>query len=475
MGGPVQRPSASRQERAGRAQKHHPNGPPIEGRTDTALATRAPLIDRQMNDPDAPSEHGKLPAIAAEFRASLSQGRSKMLHSLFDYLLERTLKGESPREIDIAIDVFRRSNLDLVTDASVRVYVHRLRKKLDDYYAGPARTRAERLTLPKGEYRFAIADMQSEGLGDEPSVSIPHRRSARMWLALLMGLVAGALLSAVTFLHFALDDGLEDVRATPIWAPLVASRRPLALVGGDYYIMGERDDPTGDPARLVREFAVNSREDYAMLLMRKPALRDRYVDLDLYLLPIGAAHAIRMIVPVLTPPSAKTRPITVVPSSKLTPILLKECDIVYVGLLNGLGLLQDPVLSGSRFRLAGSFSEIIDARTGRTYAADAPGDSPAPRRDYAYIALLPGPSGNSILIVAGTRDAALRQAVDTLTATHTLRSLATAGKGAYFEALYAVEGIGDENLKATLVAAGARSDHAMWDRRHATVPAGRAR
>jgi hypothetical protein len=428
-----------------------------------------------MNDPVSSDEQGKLPAIAAEFRASLSQGRSKMLHSLFDYLLERTLKGESPREIDIAIDVFGRTDLDLVTDASVRVYVHRLRKKLDDYYAGPDRARRGRLTLPKGEYRLAIADTHSESRCDEPSELIPNRPSSRMWLALLVGLVVGALLSAITFRHFAPDDGLDDVRATPIWASLVASRRPLALVGGDYYIMGERDNPKENPARLVREFAVNSREDYAMLLMRKPALRDRYVDLDLYLLPVGAAHAIRMIVPVLTPPPAKARPITVVPSSKLTPVLLKECDIVYVGLLNGLGLLQDPVLSGSRFRLAGSYSEIIDTRTGRTYAADAPGYASAPRRDYAYIALLPGPNGSSILIVAGTRDAALRQAVDTLTATHTLRSLATAGKGAYFEALYAVEGIGDENLKATLVAAGPRSDHAMWDRRHASAPEGRAR
>jgi hypothetical protein len=408
------------------------------------------------------SEPDRLAAIAQDFRASSALGRSATLYQLFDYLLERTLRGETPREIDIAADVFGRVDPDFLTDASVRVYVHRLRKKLDDYYNEPGTNPTERLTLPKGDYRFQIADVSPQktlpgvpALSSAPSVT-------KLLLVLIVGLIAGSLLAFAVLRH-ATTDGLEDVRASPIWSELIAGRRPLALVGGDYYIFGERDDPKADANRLVREFKINSREDLALLQMREPALRERYVDLDLYYLPVSTAHALRSIMPILTPPFAGGRPISVVPSSKLSPVLLKDCDVVYVGLLSGLGLLQEPVLANSRFAVGGSFDEIIDTKTSRIYVADAPTDQTAQRRDYAYVAMLPGPSGNRILIIAGTRDAALRQSVDTLSSAGALRSLADAAKDGYFEALYAVEGVGDQNLRATLIAAVPRSINGMWD------------
>jgi hypothetical protein len=37
------------------------------------------------------------------------------------------------------------------------------------------------------------------------------------------------------------------------------------------------------------------------------------------------------------------------------------------------------------------------------------------------------------------------------------------GKDGYFEALYAVEGVGGDNLRGTLIAADARSIDGMWD------------
>ncbi|MGP2637003.1 hypothetical protein ACTVT4_13680, partial [Staphylococcus aureus] len=45
-------------------------------------------------------------------------------------------------------------------DASVRVYIYRLRKKLDEYYA--LRPPAEsRLFIPRGEYRLALTSSNS--------------------------------------------------------------------------------------------------------------------------------------------------------------------------------------------------------------------------------------------------------------------------------------------------------------------------
>jgi len=416
-------------------------------------------------------EQERLAAVAERVRASQSLGRSGTLHRLFDYLLERTLDGETPKEIEIAGDVFGKSGSDLLVDASVRVYVHRLRKKIEDYYAGPGQADSEQLALPKGEYRFQLIKggsedaqpAEAEGGAQADTSSGSAGRWPSHWLFLLLGLVAGGLL--VLAAHWAMTprDPLDAVRASTVWKPLIDSRRALIVVPGDYYIMGERDTPSADPARLVREYQVNSREELDEWFMREPALRQRYVDLDLYYLPVSAGYALKTVMPILTPGLANGRASWLVPSSKVTPNLLKDGDLVYVGLLSGLGLLQQPVFANSRFAFAGSFDEIIDSKTGKVYIADPPRDPGMARRNYAYVAKLPGPNGNTIVIVAGTRDPALLQAVDLLSNPTTLKQLQDTVRSHYFEALYAVDGVGESNLRGTLIAAASRSAEGMWD------------
>jgi len=93
----------------------------------------------------------------ARVRESGVLGRSHGLSRLFDYLADPAREGRTLSEADVAADVFGRE-LDLSGDASVRVYVHRLRKKLDDFYAGAGASEPQRLVIPVGEYRLDVAD-----------------------------------------------------------------------------------------------------------------------------------------------------------------------------------------------------------------------------------------------------------------------------------------------------------------------------
>jgi hypothetical protein len=413
-------------------------------------------------------EQDRLRLVAEQIGGPSVLGRSRTLQALFDYLLDRTLKNEPPKEIEIAMDVFGRSQADGPGDASVRVQVHRLRRKLETYYASDGRDDDERLILPKGEYRFQLVAASDDQAGptDRPAESpadLPPARAGRQrWLFLLIGLVVGALLAVVPFQLWTRDP-LADLRGSAVWRSLIASGRTLTIVTGDYYIVGERDTPGADPTRLVRDFSINSREDLAELFMRDPALRDRYVDLNLYYLPVSTAYAMKAVLPVLAPRLGGRRPSFVVPSSRFTASRLKDGDIVYVGLLSGLGLLSEPAFANSRFAPGGSYDEIFDIKTNRLYAADPPGDQTLVRRNYAYIAHLPGPNGNHIFIVAGTRDPALLQAADILSSPDTVRQLEAAAKGGYFEALFAVDGVGEDNLRGTLIAAAPRSPDGIWD------------
>ena len=103
---------------------------------------------------------------------------------LFDYLADPARGGATLREADVAQDVFGRG-LDLSGDASVRVYVHRLRKKLDDFYARPGAPEPHRLVIPVGEYRLDVVDADVVAT----PVAAAKQRPRWLWPAVAAALV----------------------------------------------------------------------------------------------------------------------------------------------------------------------------------------------------------------------------------------------------------------------------------------------
>jgi hypothetical protein len=413
----------------------------------------------------------RLSSVAQDVRGALDFGRSRSLQDLFDYLLARTLNGETTREVDIATDVLGKSGSDALVDASARVCVHRLRKKLELYYAGAGQDQPCRLALPKGEYRFELTDAEvepAETVEEDLDVVVPAppARKFPLWktatlvvAGLAVGLAGGAMVGPDR--SFTAEQ--RDVRASSIWAPMLGDARPMVIIAGDYYIMGERDEPNADPARLVREYAINSREELDERMMYDPSLKDRYVDLNLFYLPVSAASALRSVSAVAGPVKLDPASAQVITSSNLSPTQIKDKDLVYVGLVSGLGLLQQVVFNDSRFGFGGSFDEIIDRKTGQHYVSQPPQGGQVPLRNFAYIASLPGPRGNRILVIAGTRDAALLEAAAVVTSREGVEQLAAASKDGYFEALYSVDGLGTENLSSKLIAVEPRSKPVSWD------------
>lgn len=96
-----------------------------------------------------------LQAHADLIRESGVLGRSVLMMRLFDLLVSHSLKRATLSENQIAGRVFRRNGESTSPDARVRVYMYRLRRRLDVYYAG--RNPGERLTIPLGEYRLVVA------------------------------------------------------------------------------------------------------------------------------------------------------------------------------------------------------------------------------------------------------------------------------------------------------------------------------
>ena len=379
------------------------------------------------------------------------------LRRMFDYLAERSLAGQSPKEIAIAIDVFGKSpDFDVSQDALVRVYIHKLRKALDEYYSSAGHRRGAELHIPRGEYRLKVSAKAPVVVIPAPAPQTPRLSNAHRITAALIG--AAVLAGAFVLWLWTPRSDLERVRASPIWSALLKDDRPIIIVVGDYYLIGETDDSMG-VNRLIREYSVNSKNDLDHYVQEHPELADRYMDVGLRYLPISTAFALRDVMVVLAP---QNRRITVSKMSDIEPNSLKSADIVYIGYLSGMGMLQDLIFAGSRFSVGDSYDEVFDKRTRLSYVSEIGSDIMDPPQptgkektyhDYGVFEKIRGPGGNTIVVISGTRDAGVTQTAEAFTSAQKLKDLEQKSDVRLpIEALLEVSAVNGVNLNGKLLA-----------------------
>ncbi|HTT01134.1 MAG TPA: hypothetical protein VMG11_03520 [Steroidobacteraceae bacterium] len=402
----------------------------------------------------------QLHAQAERIRASGVLGRSHLTRRLFDFLVDCSLTGRAPKEIEVAIDVFGKdAAFDVSQDAMVRVYVHKLRRKLEEFYSGPGRDEPERLIIPKGTYRFALERPEDV---TAPDSEAPRRRPAWLVAALAVSIIANALLLAAgAYMYWRRGpDELRATRSSPVWSRILNDDRTIFLVLGDYYIFGETDRSM-EVKRLIREFSINSPSDLDQYLKLHPERADQYLDLQLNYLPTSTAFALRDLMPLLAPANRRIR---VALASDINPAMLTSAHIIYVGYLSGMGMLHDLVFAGSRFSTGDSYDELIEHGSGHRYISQAAVPHGEEKyHDYGYFASFSGPSGNQIMVIAGTRDVALMHTAEAVTRAPQLEQLVTSAGGAQsFEALYDVYGLDRMNLDGKLLMTSKLNTARIW-------------
>ena len=428
--------------------------------------TVTPLEAPEMLDPATLAE-------IARVRQSGVLGASGRLLELFEFLALRSAEGRPPKEAEIALAVFGKAGPDAMRDDPVaRVYIHRLRKRLDDFYLRHGLPNGVRLDIPKGDYRIAPVGPDSA----EPGVAIESETDVEMaapankpvrrrfsWALAAAGFAAVAIAANVAaWAVFANRPApvTAQLANSGMWTEIANSKRPLLIVVGDYYMFGEYEDRT-KLKRLIRDFAINSKEDLAGNQWRNPQDFDKYSDVALQYLPASAAFALADLAPLIQ----EGRKVQVTLSSNMPLERMKTDDIIYVGLLSGLGPLRDPVFSTSRFAVGKSYDQIIDLKTNRTYNSEA--FLAAPRddmyRDYGFFSSFEGPAGNRIVILSGSRDTAVMGVAEAVTQMDRLaRVEKKTPKDGDFEALFEVKGQKHMNLEASVLAAYPLDGQSIW-------------
>jgi hypothetical protein len=407
---------------------------------------------------------------AAAIRASGVLGRSGLTQRLFDYLIECAKLGKSPKELDIALDALGRGpQFDVGQDALVRVYIHKLRKKLEEFYAGTGRDEDPRIVIPRGEYRLGLASraaVQDEPVSAGEAAPAPARWGKWLGLALGASLLANLLVLFVPLNPGPKADPLEDVRSSSLWAPLLDDSLPIYVIAGDYYIFGELDEYQ-NVKRLIRDFNVNSQMEFEQAVQLDASLADKYQDLNLAYLPTSTAFALRELMPVLAVAGDRVH---MVMASDATAEQFKSGHVIYVGYFSGMGTLRQIVFSGSRFTTGSTYDELQDNQTGHRYLSNVGLERGQLKyHDYGYVSSFPGTGGNQVIIVAGTRDIAVMRAAELVTRKPSLKAIADAQPAGAFEALYEVYGFGSTDLDARLLISAPRDPDAIW-RNDATRP-----
>jgi hypothetical protein len=344
-------------------------------------------------------------------RASEILGRSEPLHRLFDYLAARSGSEDSPKEFEIAQEALGKSgSFDVAQDASIRVYIHRLRKKLDEFYAA-APEGGDRLSIPRGSYRLILSAVEPGVDGGDvlPPLSPPFRtaRWTRRIGTMIVATVALALATGAGYTWANLATYPTALANSAIWGPIAKS--PLRTT----VAIGNQPLPGGHP----------------------------------HVTSMGSVVALARVGPALT--SLTAHPSNVPPIANVTwmsPSLLRDSNIIFIGTLNQIGVLTDPVFDRSGFYPPDENSVLVDRHSGRRFVSMPPPFVEHRRLDsYGYLASLTGPAGNQMLIISGATDGALVQIAEVATDPAQIKAL-TARAGPQFEALYVVSTLDSINV-----------------------------
>lgn len=365
-------------------------------------------------------------------------GRSPQLVELFEYLVAASARNRSPKEAEIAHDVFGRdAAFEPAQDALVRVHVHRLRTKLERFYAENTAEGGERLAIPKGEYRLVLeqpgAAMAEAGLDPEPVRRLVPWRGIALVLLAVSAALAMALVTGL--------GGSDGSAPAPsqMWDGYRHDSRTALIIAGD-----RLHDPAATDAA------------------RAPGRPSSIEATDL---PVGVATALRHVIPALIAGNPGRQRLRLLPMSQVTPDMMRAANIVYVGQFSEIAMIGEPLFAAARIVPTADGHALIDRKTGKEIARapDERSGDPLKQSDFGYIASFRGPSGNRITIISGGGNAGLMQAAEVAAAEERIAQIiaASGGKGD-FEAVLTVTSLHDMNMGSRLALAAPLDASSIW-------------
>jgi hypothetical protein len=224
--------------------------------------------------------------------------------------------------------------------------------------------------------------------------------------------------------------------------------RPTLIVLGDFYFLFERSED-GKTGNFVRNFTINSPDDYKQIIRNNPDFAKRYLQSDFTFLRPSASWGLAAILPAL---QQSPNGYSIKLASQFTVDDAKSNNIMYIGSFKNLYNFQKILhlfhihynLSPASFHLDGPDSSTFLSPSNSTLKAGNV------EKDYAVVAKAQGPEGSVIMLMLGFADTGVIEATRFATDAELIEKYITKDNvpdSRFFTAVIETEGLNQSILK----------------------------
>lgn len=370
-------------------------------------------------------------------------GKSEAFARLLRYLGEKSQTGKSVKEIEIAIDVFGRDEtFDVTQDSLVRVYIHKLRTKLDNFYRTTESSYTERLVIPKGSYLLQLSGNEAQ---QETTQKFPWRINKQV-----AGIVIASMVVAIALqssLRYILGELQTDnaALASQLWSPLADSDNELLVVVGDQFIFSQVTEDF-EQLREIRDFSVANADDFEQRLNSDADFALRYRDFGVRYLPSALAPALKE----FSDFGSDISNWELILASEIDAQDISDSNILYLGYFTALGELADTAFEGSSLQLHPNGNLLIEEESGEVFVGTGQLGSGYRDRyiDYGVFRKITLESGNTAFMLMSARDPGLENLAEFVFSDEGTAAIASrlGNPEEDFEMLLEVSGTGEDDL-----------------------------
>ena len=328
---------------------------------------------------------------------------SKTYTKLLTYLVKASINKVEPKEYTIAVEVFNKdASFNPSEDASVRVYISNLRKKLDHYYSHDGENDKYRIHIPKGGYSLEFT----------PHISGEKSNTKRILKGaiFIFGFILLILLLNEAYKFFSSTNNLfqsnHSILTSPTWVNLSNSKnKKMVVLGNDLFFL---EKINGEEV-IIRKHNINTLEQFENY---KNQNKDKdiigitpypfFPEMDFKLI----SGLIRTVIP--------NNDFEFKNSLKVTATDFLENDLIFFGTFRNLHFLNYLMKDGLyKYQVVPNHYFISIAENDSVKTFHQVGEPGKEYVDYCLFRKIPGPNKNTIYVFSSffgaARDAAIRK------------------------------------------------------------------
>lgn len=307
--------------------------------------------------------------------------------SLLTFLFSAAREGKNLREIDIAIDFFKRGNsFQPGDDTIVRVNVYKLRALLENYYLNEGSKDEQVFELPKGCYSLKVVSK-----GEHKALRV-KKFDRRIIIYLVL------IVSVILNLFFLLKMEEETLSGkNPVWNDYLKSNLPVYITLGNPFFFRVTNDSSNENL-VVRDISINSIEDLrsnipALFLSKKMKMEE----LDYPYLTTNNVKPLPDIISIFSKSDIEVR-LQTLSETRIEDV--KRNNQIFIGNINSFGFFTK-FLEGTSITLHTNPREIIIHKgESDSLVLSVPEKINGYYMDYAFIVKVPG-MNNTIISLLG--------------------------------------------------------------------------